>query len=91
MCLKHRSCDMVKWEFWVGAYSNSFGGKHMIVFVCRIHVMAGRVPAGTKLSEVGVEMETTFVQNLKHAAEILAKVQQPHTLPLFFYKGLVYY
>lgn len=38
--------------------------------------MAGRVPAGAKLSEIGVEMETTFVQNLKHAAEILAKVKQ---------------
>ncbi|XP_053491883.1 putative hydroxypyruvate isomerase isoform X1 [Ictalurus furcatus] len=39
----------------------------------RIHVMAGRVPAGAQLSEVGVEMETTFVQNLKHAADILSK------------------
>lgn len=48
----------------------------MLVFVCRIHVMAGRVPAGAKLSEIGVEMETTFVQNLKHAAEFLAKVKQ---------------
>lgn len=39
--------------------------------------MAGRVPAGAKLSEVGVEMETTFVQNLKHAADILSKVKHP--------------
>ncbi|KAK3557339.1 hypothetical protein QTP70_026581 [Hemibagrus guttatus] len=39
----------------------------------RIHVMAGRVPLGAKLSEVGVEMETTFVQNLKHAADVLSK------------------
>lgn len=38
--------------------------------------MAGRVPAGAQLSEVGVEMETTFVQNLKHAADILSKVKQ---------------
>ncbi|KAI5628355.1 putative hydroxypyruvate isomerase [Silurus asotus] len=39
----------------------------------RIHVMAGRVPTGAKLSEVGVEMEATFVQNLKYAADILSK------------------
>ncbi|XP_026769785.2 putative hydroxypyruvate isomerase [Pangasianodon hypophthalmus] len=39
----------------------------------RIHVMAGRVPAGAQLSEVGMEMEATFVQNLKHAADILSK------------------
>lgn len=39
--------------------------------------MAGRIPAGTKLSEVGVEMETTFVQNLKHTADFLSKVKQP--------------
>ncbi|TVK90577.1 putative hydroxypyruvate isomerase [Bagarius yarrelli] len=39
----------------------------------RIHVMAGRVPAGAKLSEVGLEMERIFVQNLKHAANVLSK------------------
>ncbi|XP_062853375.1 putative hydroxypyruvate isomerase isoform X2 [Trichomycterus rosablanca] len=39
----------------------------------RIHVMAGRVPAGQRRSEVGLEMETTFVQNLRYAADVLSK------------------
>lgn len=51
--------------------------EQMFMFLCRIHVMAGRVPVGAQLSDIGVEMETTFVQNLKHAADILSKVKQP--------------
>ncbi|XP_022531108.1 putative hydroxypyruvate isomerase [Astyanax mexicanus] len=39
----------------------------------RIHLMAGRVPTGTARPAIAVEMEATFVQNLKYAADILAK------------------
>lgn len=39
--------------------------------------MAGRVPAGADRSAVAMEMENTFVQNLKHAAGVLSKVT-PH-------------
>ncbi|XP_063057677.1 putative hydroxypyruvate isomerase [Engraulis encrasicolus] len=39
----------------------------------RIHLMAGRVPVGADRSAVTMEMETTFVQNLKHAADVLSK------------------
>ncbi|XP_072540046.1 putative hydroxypyruvate isomerase [Salminus brasiliensis] len=39
----------------------------------RIHLMAGRVPAGMPRSAIAVEMEATFVQNLKYAADVLAK------------------
>ncbi|XP_048056134.1 putative hydroxypyruvate isomerase isoform X1 [Megalobrama amblycephala] len=39
----------------------------------RIHLMAGRVPAGADRSAVSMEMEDTFVQNLKHAAGVLSK------------------
>ncbi|XP_067314980.1 putative hydroxypyruvate isomerase isoform X2 [Pseudorasbora parva] len=39
----------------------------------RIHLMAGRVPAGAERSAVAMEMEDTFVQNLKHAAGVLSK------------------
>lgn len=39
--------------------------------------MAGRVPAGADRSAVAMEMEDTFVQNLKHAAGVLSKVT-PH-------------
>ncbi|KAI4886596.1 hypothetical protein NFI96_000794 [Prochilodus magdalenae] len=39
----------------------------------RIHLMAGRVPAGLQRSAASVEMEATFVQNLKYAAGVLAK------------------
>ncbi|XP_057193252.1 putative hydroxypyruvate isomerase isoform X2 [Triplophysa rosa] len=39
----------------------------------RIHLMAGRVPAGADRSAVAMEMEDTFVQNLKHAAGVLSK------------------
>uniref|UniRef100_A0A8B9LHT0 Putative hydroxypyruvate isomerase n=1 Tax=Astyanax mexicanus TaxID=7994 RepID=A0A8B9LHT0_ASTMX len=46
----------------------------------RIHLMAGRVPTGTARPAIAVEMEATFVQNLKYAADILAKVIQNLTL-----------
>uniref|UniRef100_A0A672NC24 Putative hydroxypyruvate isomerase n=1 Tax=Sinocyclocheilus grahami TaxID=75366 RepID=A0A672NC24_SINGR len=38
-----------------------------------IHLMAGRVPAGADRCAVAMEMEDTFVQNLKHAAGVLSK------------------
>lgn len=46
----------------------------MLVFLSRIHLMAGRVPAGADRSAVAMEMEDTFVQNLKHAAGVLSQV-----------------
>ncbi|XP_017543187.1 putative hydroxypyruvate isomerase isoform X2 [Pygocentrus nattereri] len=46
-----------------GAYKHSPG----------IHVMAGRVPAGLQRSATSMEMEATFVQNLRYAADVLAK------------------
>uniref|UniRef100_A0A8B9LKL2 Putative hydroxypyruvate isomerase n=1 Tax=Astyanax mexicanus TaxID=7994 RepID=A0A8B9LKL2_ASTMX len=49
----------------------------------RIHLMAGRVPTGTARPAIAVEMEATFVQNLKYAADILAKVIQNLTLQSF--------
>ncbi|KAG9341536.1 hypothetical protein JZ751_019041 [Albula glossodonta] len=39
----------------------------------RIHLMAGRVPVGVDRTTVAMEMEATFVENLKHAADILSK------------------
>lgn len=39
----------------------------------RIHLMAGRVPVGVDRATVAMEMEATFVENLKHAAHILSK------------------
>lgn len=41
--------------------------------------MAGRVPAGADRAAVALEMEDTFVQNLKHAAGVLSKVTPPLT------------
>ncbi|XP_038858692.1 putative hydroxypyruvate isomerase isoform X2 [Salvelinus namaycush] len=38
----------------------------------RIHLMAGRVPVGADRATIAVEMEDTFVQNLKHAADVLS-------------------
>ncbi|KAM6218217.1 putative hydroxypyruvate isomerase isoform 1-T1 [Rhynchocyon petersi] len=40
---------------------------------CRIHLMAGRVPQGTDRAAVRGEMETVFLENLRHAAEVLAQ------------------
>ncbi|KAM6963147.1 putative hydroxypyruvate isomerase [Aplochiton taeniatus] len=39
----------------------------------RIHLMAGRVPTGTDRATVAMEMEDTFVRNLKYAADVLSK------------------
>ncbi|KAJ3599717.1 hypothetical protein NHX12_033673 [Muraenolepis orangiensis] len=39
----------------------------------RIHLMAGRVPAGCDRAHVASEMESTFVLNLKYAADLLLK------------------
>ena len=36
--------------------------------------MAGRVPVGSDRAEVASEMESTFVQNLQYAADVLMKV-----------------
>ncbi|XP_066048747.1 putative hydroxypyruvate isomerase isoform X2 [Chamaea fasciata] len=39
----------------------------------RIHVMAGRVPLGTERAAVAAEMETTFIENLRYAADLLSQ------------------
>ncbi|XP_061593390.1 putative hydroxypyruvate isomerase [Cololabis saira] len=39
----------------------------------RVHLMAGRVPAGAQRAAVASEMEDVFVQNLTYAADVLAK------------------
>ncbi|XP_069498526.1 putative hydroxypyruvate isomerase isoform X2 [Ambystoma mexicanum] len=39
----------------------------------RIHIMAGRVPAGLDRAHVEDEMEATFVENLNHAAAVLSQ------------------
>ncbi|XP_053892865.1 putative hydroxypyruvate isomerase isoform X3 [Malaclemys terrapin pileata] len=48
--------------------------KYAKVLGCpRIHLMAGRVPVGTERAAMALEMETTFVENLRYAADILAQ------------------
>uniref|UniRef100_A0A8C4J4A3 Hydroxypyruvate isomerase (putative) n=2 Tax=Dromaius novaehollandiae TaxID=8790 RepID=A0A8C4J4A3_DRONO len=39
----------------------------------RIHLMAGRVPVGADRAAVAGEMETTFIENLRYAADVLAQ------------------
>ncbi|XP_037259456.1 putative hydroxypyruvate isomerase isoform X1 [Falco biarmicus] len=39
----------------------------------RIHLMAGRVPLGTDRAAVAGKMETTFIENLRYAADLLAQ------------------
>ncbi|XP_078264442.1 putative hydroxypyruvate isomerase isoform X6 [Rhinoraja longicauda] len=39
----------------------------------RIHLMAGRVPTGLDRTTVAMEMEATFIENLKYAADVLSK------------------
>uniref|UniRef100_A0A8B9X2W3 Hydroxypyruvate isomerase (putative) n=1 Tax=Bos mutus grunniens TaxID=30521 RepID=A0A8B9X2W3_BOSMU len=39
----------------------------------RIHLMAGRVPKGADRAAVRSEMEIVFLENLRHAAEVLAQ------------------
>ena len=36
--------------------------------------MAGRVPLGADRAAVAGEMETTFIENLRYAADLLAQV-----------------
>lgn len=38
--------------------------------------MAGRVPKGADRAAVRSEMEIVFLENLRHAAEVLAQVRQ---------------
>lgn len=45
-------------------------------FPHRIHLMAGRVPKGADRTAVRGEMEVVFLENLRHAAEVLAQVRQ---------------
>ncbi|NXL91278.1 HYI isomerase, partial [Alectura lathami] len=40
---------------------------------CRIHLLAGRVPQGADRAAVAGEMEATFIENLRHAADLLAQ------------------
>ncbi|KAG9482887.1 hypothetical protein GDO78_009051 [Eleutherodactylus coqui] len=40
----------------------------------RIHIMAGRVPAHVERSSIEKEMEETFIENLRYAADILNQV-----------------
>lgn len=42
----------------------------------RIHLMAGRVPPGADRAAVKAEMETVFLENLRHAAGVLAQVRE---------------
>lgn len=51
------------------------------LFPHRIHLMAGRVPKGADRATVRGEMETVFLENLRHAAEVLAQVRQLKGLP----------
>ncbi|NWS73882.1 HYI isomerase, partial [Crotophaga sulcirostris] len=39
----------------------------------RIHLMAGRVPQGVDRAAVAAEMEATFIENLRYAADLLAQ------------------
>lgn len=45
----------------------------------RIHLMAGRVPQGADRAAVKGEMETVFLENLRHAAGVLAQVRGGNT------------
>ncbi|XP_069837386.1 putative hydroxypyruvate isomerase isoform X2 [Dendropsophus ebraccatus] len=40
----------------------------------RIHIMAGRVPSGTDRASIEKQMEETFIENLRYAADILSQV-----------------
>nr|XP_009943245.1 PREDICTED: putative hydroxypyruvate isomerase [Opisthocomus hoazin] len=44
-------------------------GPHFV----RIHLMAGRVPLGADRAAVAGEMEATFIENLRYAADLLAQ------------------
>lgn len=42
--------------------------------------MAGRVPLGADRAAVAGEMETTFIENLRYAADLLAQVSREGVL-----------
>ncbi|XP_061307493.1 putative hydroxypyruvate isomerase isoform X2 [Pezoporus flaviventris] len=48
-------------------------GSKRSLSILGIHLMAGRVPQGADRAAVAVEMETTFVENLRYAADLLAQ------------------
>uniref|UniRef100_A0A663MDG5 Hydroxypyruvate isomerase (putative) n=1 Tax=Athene cunicularia TaxID=194338 RepID=A0A663MDG5_ATHCN len=48
-------------------------GKRRIKVCGLIHLMAGRVPPGTDRATVAGEMETTFIENLRYASDLLAQ------------------
>lgn len=55
------------------------GGLHSPIqahFPHRIHLMAGRVPQGADRAAVRGEMDTVFLENLRHAAGVLAQVRR---------------
>ncbi|XP_003220293.2 putative hydroxypyruvate isomerase [Anolis carolinensis] len=39
----------------------------------RIHIMAGRIPMGAEREAVSAQMEATFIENLRYAADILVQ------------------
>lgn len=51
-----------------------------LICLCRIHLMAGRVPQGADRAAVAGEMEATFIENLRYAADILAQVMREGAL-----------
>eukprot|EP00070_Physeter_catodon_P034189 XP_028341083.1 putative hydroxypyruvate isomerase isoform X2 [Physeter catodon] len=50
-------------------------------FPHRIHLMAGRVPQGADRAAVRGEMETVFLENLRHAAGVLAQGELYSRIP----------
>lgn len=42
--------------------------------------MAGRVPLGADRAAMAGEMETTFIENLRYAADLLAQVSRKRVL-----------
>lgn len=57
--------------FWDGLHS-----PFQSQFSHRIHLMAGRVPQGADRAAVRSEMETVFLENLRHAAGVLTQVRE---------------
>nr|XP_020770348.1 putative hydroxypyruvate isomerase isoform X4 [Odocoileus virginianus texanus] len=74
-------------QWWVLAYQRSIPGRDAVAsrpwglvystefmrLEVKIHLMAGRVPKGADRAAVRGEMETVFLENLRHAAEVLAQ------------------
>ncbi|NXW83682.1 HYI isomerase, partial [Alopecoenas beccarii] len=46
----------------------------------RMHLIAGQVPLGADRAAVAGEMETTFIENLRYAADLLAQVSREQGL-----------